>query len=72
MPARTKVILTLLISGILIAHVFMWRSDMDSTAKLVFTVINFTGWAIVLGPIVLVHRWMKAVEARNAEERERT
>ena len=70
MSLRVKFWLMMIISLIVIAHVFLWRSDMDQTMKVVFTVINATGWAIVLGPIYLVHRWMKAVETENASNGE--
>ncbi|MEL6452973.1 MAG: phenylalanyl-tRNA synthetase subunit beta [Pseudomonadota bacterium] len=55
---------------IVIAHVFLWRSDMPSGAKLTFTLINAAGWTIILGPILLIDRWLAAVKARNAEDRD--
>ena len=35
--------------------------------KLMFTVLNAAGWTIVLAPIFLVNKWIKAVEAKNAD-----
>ncbi|WP_299286294.1 phenylalanyl-tRNA synthetase subunit beta [uncultured Tateyamaria sp.] len=51
---------------ILIAHVFLWRSDMATGLKITFTIINFTGWAIILAPIFLIDRWLDAVKRRNS------
>ncbi len=67
MSVRSKIILAVLISAIVIAHVFMWRSEMEPAMKLMFTVLNAAGWTIVLAPIFLVNKWIKAVEAKNAD-----
>lgn len=67
MTLRTKVILTAMIAAIVVAHVFLWRSGMETNMKLLFTAINGAGWAIVLGPIFLVNRWLAAVEQENAK-----
>ena len=52
---------------IVIAHVFLWRSDMDTGGKLAFTLVNALGWAIVLVPILFVDRWLEAVKRRNSD-----
>ncbi|MEL6588339.1 MAG: hypothetical protein AAFY65_12735 [Pseudomonadota bacterium] len=70
MDRRTKIILTLIIGTIVVAHVFLWLSTMPFPAKVAFTVLNATGWAIVLGPVWLVPRWLEAVKARNAAARD--
>lgn len=70
MSRSTKLILAGLVCLIFVAHVFMWRSDMDPTMKVVFTIINFTGWTIVLAPIILVNKWMKTVEDQNAKSKQ--
>jgi len=66
----TRYIVTAMIALIVLAHVFLWRSGMDTTLKLTFTVINATAWTIILAPIFLVDRWMKATRARNAKNKE--
>ena len=67
----TKYIVATLIILIGIAHIFLWRSDMDTTLKLTFTAINVTGWTIILAPIFFVNRWIKTIEARNARSKTR-
>ncbi|MEO1733504.1 MAG: hypothetical protein AAFR45_07740 [Pseudomonadota bacterium] len=66
-PRRTVFIVGAMVTAIIVAHVFMWRSDMPFQQKLVYTAINTMGWTIVFAPIFLVNRWLKAVEARNAD-----
>lgn len=63
----TKWIVALLVVCIVVAHVFLWRSDMPFHLKIIFTVINATGWTIVLAPIFLVDRWLKSIETKNAD-----
>jgi hypothetical protein len=57
----------LLLCLIFAAHVALWLSDLDSGAKLRLTLFNAAGWAIVLGPIWLVGRWLRAVEKGNED-----
>lgn len=52
---------------IVIAHVFLWRSDMDPVLKLTFTILNVIGWAIVLLPILFIDKWLDSIKKRNAE-----
>ena len=53
---------------IVVAHVFLWRSDMDPGLKLTFTILNAIGWSIVLAPILLIDRWLDAVKRRNRSD----
>ncbi|WP_263844020.1 hypothetical protein [Roseobacter sinensis] len=53
---------------IIVAHVFMWFSDMPRDLKIVFTVLNAAGWTIVLAPILLVDRWLATIQAGAPEE----
>ncbi|MEX0370159.1 MAG: phenylalanyl-tRNA synthetase subunit beta [Tateyamaria sp.] len=64
---RTWLVLALVIL-IVIAHVFLWRSDMPTHLKLTFTIINATGWTIVLAPILLIDRWLDAIQRRNCDD----
>lgn len=49
-----------LILCIVLAHVALWRSGMETSTKLAFTVLNAVGWTIVLAPILLVDKWLEA------------
>ena len=60
----------LLLSIIIAAHIALWMSDMDSGAKLRLTMLNALGWGVVLGPILLVNRWLGAVEERNKDAKD--
>lgn len=53
---------------IIVAHIFMWLSDMPRDMKITFTVLNAAGWTIVLAPILLVDRWLDAIRARNSDD----
>ncbi|WP_299613166.1 phenylalanyl-tRNA synthetase subunit beta [uncultured Tateyamaria sp.] len=53
---------------IVVAHVFLWRSDMPGHLKLTFTIINAAGWTIVLAPILLIDRWLDAIQRRNRDD----
>ena len=63
---RYALVLTL-VTLIVIAHIFLWRSEMETGAKLTFTLINAAGWTIILAPILLVDRWLDAIKARNRD-----
>ena len=64
-------ILLVLVTAIVVAHVFLWLSpSMRWQTKLAYTLLNAAGWTVVLAPIWLVSRWLSAVERRNAEARE--
>ena len=56
-----------LVTLIVIAHVFLWRSGMPTPAKITFTILNAIGWTIVLAPILLIDKWLDAIRARNAD-----
>ena len=56
---------------IVIAHVFLWRSDMEPALKLTFTILNAIGWTIVFAPILLIDRWLGAIRIRNSEDHDK-
>jgi hypothetical protein len=66
----TRIIVAFMIAAIVVAHVFLWRSDMAAEFKVVFTTINAVAWTIVLAPIFLVGRWLETVERRNRDARD--
>ena len=68
MSGRHRIYLAVLVLGIAHAHVALWRSDLDADIKLRLTVINVAGWVVVLFPIFLVSRWLRAVEKQNSEQ----
>ncbi|WP_299297514.1 phenylalanyl-tRNA synthetase subunit beta [uncultured Tateyamaria sp.] len=57
-----------MIAVIGIAHIFLWRSDMPVHLKVTFTVLNVAGWTIVLAPILLIDRWLEAIQRRNRDD----
>jgi len=69
MKARIILVGTL-VTLIVIAHVFLWRSDMAPGLKLTFTILNAIGWTIVLAPMLLIDRWLDAIKARNKDDPE--
>ena len=58
-------LVTGLVVCIVLAHVALWRSGMDTSTKLAFTVLNAIGWTIVLAPILLVDKWLDAKRGQN-------
>ncbi len=64
-PKTGYALVGIMVTLILIAHIFLWRSDMPSGEKLAWTIVNFTAWTVILAPVFLVGRWLKAVEAKN-------
>ncbi|MEL7099792.1 MAG: hypothetical protein AAGM84_13255 [Pseudomonadota bacterium] len=62
------ILVGVLVTFIVIAHVFLWRSDMAPHFKLTFTILNAIGWTIVLAPILLIDRWLDAIKSRNKSE----
>ena len=56
-----------LVTLIVIAHIFLWRSGMATGLKLTFTILNAIGWAIVLLPILFIDKWLDSIKRRNAE-----
>ncbi|MDW3182918.1 hypothetical protein [uncultured Roseobacter sp.] len=62
-------LVTVMLCLIILAHVFMWLSDMPRDLKIVFTVLNVAGWTVVLAPILLVDRWL-ATSRHDVEDDE--
>ena len=62
-----RVLVLILVTLIVIAHVFLWRSDMAAGLKVTFTILNAIGWSIVLLPILFIDKWLDAIKRRNAE-----
>lgn len=56
-----------LICLIVVAHIFLWRSDMELEQKITFTALNTIAWTIVLAPVFLIDRWLESVQRRNKE-----
>ncbi len=54
-----------MVTLIVVAHVFLWLSDMEPGLKLTFTVLNAIGWSIVFVPILFIDRWLAAIKRRN-------
>lgn len=65
-----KIIFALLVTGIVIAHIFLWRSGMETGLKLAFTLINAVAWSIVLLPILFVDKWLVTLRKTNSETRD--
>jgi len=61
------ILVSVMVLFIVIAHIFLWLSDMATHLKVIFTVINIAGWTVVLAPILLIDRWLEAVKARNSD-----
>ncbi|WP_299138752.1 phenylalanyl-tRNA synthetase subunit beta [uncultured Tateyamaria sp.] len=57
-----------MIAVIGIAHLFLWRSEMPAHLKVTFTILNVAGWTIVLAPILLIDRWLEAIQRRNRDD----
>ncbi len=62
-----KVLIGCIIGLIVVSHVFLWRSSMDTGLKLTFTILNAIGWTIVFAPVFLIDRWLDTIKSRNAE-----
>ena len=62
------ILVSAMVTLIVIAHVFLWRSEMDTGLKLTFTVLNAIGWSIVLVPILFIDRWLEAIKRRNRRD----
>ena len=63
-------IVGVIVTLIVIAHIFLWRSSMAAEWKLIFTSINAVAWTIVLAPIFLIDRWLAAIQRRNRDAEE--
>ncbi|WP_333715074.1 phenylalanyl-tRNA synthetase subunit beta [Yoonia sp.] len=57
-----------LITFIILAHIAMWSSDMPRDLALRLTIINATGWTVILGGAWLVSRWAAAHGRRDRGE----
>jgi dolichyl-phosphate-mannose--protein O-mannosyl transferase len=55
---RSTWIVVALVTLIVIAHVFLWRSDMPTGQKLTWTLLNTLTWTVILAPIFFVDRWL--------------
>ena len=53
----TRIWTIILITIIVLGHVAMWTSDMPRDLALKLTLINATGWGVILGGAWLVGRW---------------
>lgn len=62
-----RALVLFLVTLIVIAHIFLWRSGMAFGLKLTFTILNAIGWSIVLLPILFIDKWLDAIKRRNAE-----
>ena len=78
MPARKPplslrkraIIVGLILGGIVVAHIGLWRSDMPQGEKLMRTIFNAESWTVILAPILLIDHWLKSVERRNRDGQE--
>ena len=61
-------LVAVMVTLIVIAHIFLWRSEMEPGLKLTFTVLNAIGWTIVFVPILFIDRWLDAIKKRNSDE----
>ena len=65
--SRSRLAVLALAVLIVVAHAFLWRSDMPQDAKLRLTLLNAAGWGVVLLPALAVNLWLGAVARRNDE-----
>lgn len=60
MPTRTKLLLSVLIIVIVVAHIGLWRDpDIPLAAKQKLTALNALGWAVIILPAIGVSYWLK-------------
>ena len=67
---RSTWIVLALVALIVTAHVFLWRSDMPTGQKAMWTALNTLAWTIILAPVFLVERWLDATRTRNRGTRD--
>jgi hypothetical protein len=77
MPARrrlrrSKLIVLTMVALIVVAHVFLWRSDMPTGEKAMWTALNTVAWTIILAPVFLVDRWLDSIRRGTGRPRPRT
>ena len=61
----TRIWIIILVTTIVLGHVAMWTSDMPRDLALKLTLINATGWGVILGGAWLVARWAAAHSQRD-------
>jgi len=66
-PYMRLALVLFLVTLIVIAHIFLWRSGMAFELKLTFTLLNTIGWSIVLLPILFIDKWLDAIKRRNSD-----
>ena len=64
-----RLYILVLITFIILAHIAMWSSDMPRDLALKLTLINASGWGVILGGAWLVGRWAAAHTRREEERR---
>ncbi len=69
-PRRSTLIVAAMIAVIVVAHVFLWRSDMPTGQKAMWTTFNTIAWTIILAPVFFVDRWLDATKTRNRTKAE--
>ena len=70
MPARKPplslrkraIIVGLILGGIVVAHIGLWRSDMPQGEKLMWTIFNSVSWTVILAPIFLIDQMISICE----------
>lgn len=61
MPLRTKLLLIVLVTLIVVAHIGLWRDPtIPLAAKQKLTALNALGWAVIILPAIGVSYWLKA------------
>jgi hypothetical protein len=65
---RSTLIVLTMVALIVVAHVFLWRSDMPMGEKLMWTGFNTLAWTIILAPVFLVDRWLDSIRARDRQD----
>jgi sterol desaturase/sphingolipid hydroxylase (fatty acid hydroxylase superfamily) len=64
---RSTLIVLTMVALIVVAHVFLWRSDMATGEKAMWTALNTVAWTIILAPVFLVDRWLDSIRARDRQ-----
>ncbi len=63
-------LVAVLVGLIIVAHIFLWRSDMPGPQKLTWTLLNALAWTVILAPIFLVDRWLASIKTRNRADQD--
>lgn len=64
------ILLSVMVFFIVVAHIFLWLSDMATPLKILFTAINALAWTVVLAPILLIDKWLETIKSRNRPDAE--